>query len=186
MIPFVERHRKIPKCQICIPIRNYCVLVAIDYRDVAGIGNIDEDSLTALLQLKGFGMCREFDRTDLLSVHCVDDSDASAAKPDVNLLGALVVTNIVGIIFEIQFSNDLKRFSIVNLANPSFVLSNKQTIHVRGITESLRCSETRDGVNALARSQIEYFDRVIAERTNKQPFPGRIEREMVETSFDTC
>jgi len=40
-------------------------------------------------------------------------------------------------------------------------------------------------VDSLALTQIEHFDGVIAERTNKQSFAGGIECEMVDPSFDT-
>jgi hypothetical protein len=40
-------------------------------------------------------------------------------------------------------------------------------------------------VGAFALTQIEHFDGVIAERTNKQSFANGIEREMVDPSFDT-
>jgi hypothetical protein len=39
-------------------------------------------------------------------------------------------------------------------------------------------------VNPFAISQVERFDGVIAERTNKQSLASGIEREMVNASFD--
>ena len=69
--------------------------------------------------------------------------------------------------------------------NTAFVIGNKQTIQFGGISDSLRCAKTDDRMDSLALTQIEHFDGVIAERTNKQSFTGRIEREMVDPSFDT-
>jgi hypothetical protein len=40
-------------------------------------------------------------------------------------------------------------------------------------------------VGALALAQIEHFDGVVPERTNKQSFASGIKREMVYASFDT-
>jgi hypothetical protein len=40
-------------------------------------------------------------------------------------------------------------------------------------------------VDPFALTQIEYFDGVIAERTNKQSFANEIEREMVDATFNT-
>ena len=40
---------------------NDFAFVAIDYGDVARIGNIHENSFTVFLQFKRFGMCAEFD-----------------------------------------------------------------------------------------------------------------------------
>jgi hypothetical protein len=40
-------------------------------------------------------------------------------------------------------------------------------------------------VDSLALTQIEHFDGVIPERTNKQSSAGRIEREMVDATFNT-
>ena len=108
MIRFIKCHGKIREGQICFPRRNYLAFIAIDYRDVTRVGNIDENSATVFLQLKSFGMCAEFDGADLFSVGRVNDGNASAAKSDIDLFGRFIVTNIVGIIFKIQFPDGLE------------------------------------------------------------------------------
>ena len=39
-------------------------------------------------------------------------------------------------------------------------------------------------MDSLALTQIDHFNGVVAERANEQSFAGRIEREMVDPSFD--
>ena len=82
--------------------------VAIDYRDVTRVGNIDENSVTLFLQLKSFGMRRQFDRPDLFSVGCVNNSNTSTAKSHVDFFPRFIITDIVGIIFKIQFPDRLE------------------------------------------------------------------------------
>src|SRR6476620_1245556 len=185
MIRFIKCHGKIREGQICFPARDYLAFIAIDYRDVTRVGNIDENSATLFLQLKSFRMCAEFNGADLFPIGGINNGNASAPKSDIDFLTRFIITNIVGVIFKTQFPNHLERFSIVYLANTAFVIGNKQTIQFRGISDSLRCGETGDRVDSLAFTQIEHFDGVIAKRTNKQPFAVRIEREMVDPSFDT-
>ena len=79
-------------------------LVSIDYRNVTRVGNIDENSASLFLQLKSFGMCAEFNGTDLLSVRRVNDSDTAASESDVDLLGGTVVASVIGIIFKVDFA----------------------------------------------------------------------------------
>src|SRR5947207_5390919 len=108
MICFSKCHGKISKCQICFPFVDYFALLAIDYFHTAGVWDIDENSLAVFFQFKGFGMSREFDRADLLAIRRVDDGDSAAAKPDINFFCGTVVSNVVGIILEVQFSNWLE------------------------------------------------------------------------------
>ena len=75
---------------------------------VTRIGNIDENPVTVFLQLKSFGMCTEFDRAELFPVGRINNGNASAAKSDINLLRRLIVTDIVSVIFKIQFPDSLE------------------------------------------------------------------------------
>ena len=74
---------------------------------------------------------------------------------------------------------------IVDLANTAFVICNKDAVEFRDVGNSLWCTKAGNRVNSVALAQIENFDGVIAERTNKQSFASEIEREMVDPSFDT-
>ena len=94
---------KFPKARSVFHRRDYFAFVAIDYRDMTRIGNIDENSAALFLQLKSFGMCAEFNGADLFSVGRVNNGNASAAKSDIDFLRRFIVTNIVGVIFKIQF-----------------------------------------------------------------------------------
>jgi len=121
----------------------------------------------------------------LFSIWRVDDGDSAAAKPDVNFLRGVVVTEIVSIIFEVQFSNCLESFSIVNLANTAFVIRNKQTIQFRGISDPLRCTETGNRMNSLPLAQIENFDGVIAECADEQSLTRGIQRHVIDASLNS-
>src|SRR6266404_7933574 len=61
MIRFVERHREVSKGQVCFPRRNDFVLIATDYCDVTGIGNVYKNSFAGLFQFERFRMRRKFD-----------------------------------------------------------------------------------------------------------------------------
>src|SRR5262249_16377793 len=108
MMRFIKRHGKIREGQICFPLRNYRSLIAIDYRDVTRVGNIDEDSAPIFLQLKSLGMCAELYGTDLLPVGRVNHSNATAAKSDIEPFFCFIVTNVVGVILKVQFRHSLE------------------------------------------------------------------------------
>src|SRR2546427_9593726 len=101
MVRFIERHRKVSGRVTGFPCSNDFAFVAINHRYMPGIRNVDENSLAVLFQFESFGMSCESDPADLLAVRRVDDADSAAAKPDVNLFGGAVVTDVVGIIFEV-------------------------------------------------------------------------------------
>ena len=54
------------------------------------------------------------------------------------LIPFVFLTGIVGIIFEIEFSNCLKRFCVVDFADTAFVIRNKETIEFGDINNPLR------------------------------------------------
>jgi hypothetical protein len=108
MIRFVERHREVAKGQVCFPCCNDFAFVAIDNRHMTRIGNIDENSATVFLQLKSFGVCVEFDRADLFSIGRINSRNASTAKSDIDFFRRFIVTDIVGVIFKIQFAHSLE------------------------------------------------------------------------------
>src|SRR5438552_2600458 len=167
MIRFIESHGKISKCQICLPCGDDFALLAIDYCHMAGIGNIYKNSFAVLFQLEGFRMSRKFDRTNLFAIWSVDDRNAAAAKSDINLFRGVIISNIVCIIFEVQFSNRLERFSVVNLAKTAFVICDKETIKLGDINDSLRCAKAGDRANSLAFTQIQHLDSVVAKSADK-------------------
>src|SRR5262249_1916905 len=129
-------------------------------------------------------MCAEFNGADQFSVGGINNGDASAAKSDVDFFPRFIITDIIGIIFKIQFSYRLERFSIVDPANTPFVICNEKPIEFWNIGNSLRCPKTRDRVEALALAQIDYLNRVVAQRAHEQSFTSGIGREMVDASFD--
>src|SRR5882757_9841425 len=108
MIRFIKCHGEIREGQICLPRRDYLAFIAIDYRDVTRVGNIDENSASLFLQLKSFGMCAEFNEADLFSIGCINNGNASAAKSDIDFLPRFIVSNIVGVIFKTQFPDNLE------------------------------------------------------------------------------
>src|SRR5207253_10763996 len=103
----------------------------------------------------------------LLPVLCVDDRDPAAAKSDINPSRRVLVTNIVSIILEVQFTNLLERFSVVDFENPSLVIRNKEAIEFGHINDSLRCANAADRANSLAFTQIQYLDSVVAKCADK-------------------
>src|SRR5438128_1051164 len=128
MVRFIERHRKVSGRVTGFPCSNDFAFVAINHRYMPGVGNIYKDSFSAFFQREGLGMGSKFDQADLLAGRRVYDSDSAAAKANVNLFGGAVVTNIVSIIFEVEFSNRLVRFSVVNLENTAFIICNKEAV----------------------------------------------------------
>src|SRR5437763_12399737 len=108
MTGFIKRHREIRERKICFPPRDHLPFIAIDYRDVTRVGNIDENSASVFLQLKSFRMGVEFYGPYLFPVRRVNNGDASTTKPDIDLFLHFIVPDIVGVIFKIQFSNSLE------------------------------------------------------------------------------
>src|SRR5262245_46812420 len=108
MIRLIKCHRKIREGWICFPLRNYSSLIAIDYCDVTRVRNIDENSAAVFFQLKSFGMRTELDRTDLFPVGRVNYGNTTAAKSDIEFFSDFIVTNVVGVIFKIQFPDSLE------------------------------------------------------------------------------
>src|SRR6185369_736888 len=108
MIRFIKCHGKIREGQVCFPPRNYLAFIAIDHCDMTRVWNIDENSATPFLQLKSFGMCAEFNGADLFSVGSINNGNASAAKSDIDFLARFIITDVVGVIFKIQFPDSLE------------------------------------------------------------------------------
>src|SRR5580704_8319125 len=108
MIRFIKCHGKIREGQVCFPPRNYLAFIAIDHCDMTRGWNINKNSVTLFLQLKSFGMCAEFNGADLFSVGSINNGNASAAKSDINPFGRFIVSDIVSVIFEIQFPDSLE------------------------------------------------------------------------------
>src|SRR5205085_7483772 len=99
-----------------------------------------------------FGVTRKFGGADLLAVKRVYNGDSAIAKSNINLLSRFIVTNIVGIVVEIQLSGRLKCFCVVNSEKSSFVIRDKETIEVRNVNESLRRAEAANRMDPLALS----------------------------------
>src|SRR6476660_5879704 len=108
MIRFIKCHGEIREGQICFPPRDYLAFIAIDYRHMTRVGNIDENSASLFLQLKSFGMRAEFYGADLFSVGSTNNGNASVAKSDIEFLARFIITNIVGFIFKTQFPDGLE------------------------------------------------------------------------------
>ena len=66
-----------------------------------------------------------------------------------------------------NFADDLKGFAIIDVAHPTIVISDEETVEFRDINDTLRRTEISNRMNALAFAQIDYLDRVVAERANK-------------------
>ena len=121
----------------------------------------------------------------MLAIGGVDDSDSAAAKPDVNLFRGFIVTHIVSIIFEIEFTDLLERFAVIDFADTSIVICNEDAVQLRDVGDSLRRAKVGNRMDSFALEQVEHLDGVVAERTNEQSFAGGIKREMVYSSFDS-
>src|SRR3954447_13402827 len=119
MIRFIKCHGKIREGQVCFPLRNYLAFMAIDYRGMTPVGNIDENSASLFLQLKSFGMRAEFNGAELFPIGSINNGNTSAAKSDIDFFARFIITNIVGVIFKTQFPDSLERFSIVDVAHPA-------------------------------------------------------------------
>src|SRR5215471_2083548 len=98
MIRFIKRHGKIRESRVCFPLRNHLAFIAVDYRDVTRVGDIDENSVTAFLQLESLGMCAELYGTNLFPVGRVNHGNATAAESDIKFFSRFIVTNVVGVI----------------------------------------------------------------------------------------
>ena len=109
----------------------------------------------------------ESNRSNLFSIDCVDDPYSTAAKTHINSFRRAIVAHIVGIIGKIHFAYKLKGIGIIDVANSTFIIRDEKAIQLRNKGNTLRRSKTTDRVNALAFVQVDHFDSVIAQRTNK-------------------
>src|SRR4029077_19735165 len=114
-----------------------------------------------------------------------DDGDSSVAKSQINFLCGVIVSNIVRVSFEIEFTDLLEQFAVIDFADTSVVIRNEDAVQLRDVGDSLRRAEANNGMDLLAFAQIEHFNRIVAERTNEQSFGGGIEREVIYSSFDS-
>src|SRR5205823_6453048 len=109
----------------------------------------------------------EFNRSNLFSIGSVDDPDSTAPEAHIDSSRRAIIAHIVGIIGKIHFANKLKGIGIIDVANSTFIIRDEQAIQLRNKGNTLRRSKTTDRVNALAFVQVDHFDSVIAQRTNK-------------------
>ncbi len=63
------------------------------------------------------------------------------------------------------------------------IARDENTIELSNVTDALRRAETRDGMNALALPQIDYFNAVVAERADKQSLARGVEGKVVDPSL---
>ena len=71
-------------------------------------------------------MTGQFDRADNFCGARIDNAETAVAIPDVNALTNAVVANVIRVIFEIGALKQRKRFAVIEVANPSFVIRNKR------------------------------------------------------------
>src|SRR6478672_493054 len=160
MVRFIQCDGEVSGNGIRFPSRDDLFFVAIDHRDLTGIGNVRENSPAIFLEDERLGMSRKLDRTDLLSVRGVDDRDATVAEANINF--AVFGSDIIRVVAQAKLADRLEGFSIVNFAEAIFVVRDEKTIELRRVTYALWCAETGNGMNPLAFSQINYFNAVIA------------------------
>lgn len=181
MVRFIQRDRKIFKGHPCLPSRNDLLLVAIDHRDLTSARHIYKYSPSLFLQDESFGMGREVDRTELFPICSIDNGDAAVGESHIDF--AFIGSNIVRVVAQTQLADRLEGFCLVDFAETVLIVRDEKTIELRNVTDTLRCAETGNGMNAFALSQIDYFKAVIAERTDKQSFARGIERKMIDPPF---
>jgi len=145
--------------------------------------NVDKNTMTLFFQFECFRVGRELNRSNFFSVSCVENCDAATAKAHINSLGRGIVTHVIGVIFEIDFTEQLKILAVIDIAHPTAIVRDKQTSG--NISNALGRSEAADGMNACALTQIDHLNSVIAERANKQSLSHKIEVEMIDPPFDS-
>ena len=123
--------------------------------------------LPSVFQLKSFRMSLELDHAGLFPVRSIDDRDSTIAKADINAIRGRLVTHVIGIILEVEFCQKTKGSGIVNLHAPVLIRGDIEAFRLRHISNSLRRTQTRDGMDSLAVAQIDYFDAVVAACTDK-------------------
>src|SRR4051812_23572350 len=180
---FIERDWKIGRRARCFPSRHYGSFVAVDHCYVVRARDVYEDSAALFLKGKSFGMTRESDGPERLAVGRVGDGDPSIAKAREDLPGRRIVSDIIGIITEVELAQRLVRFSVVKFADPAFVARHKQAIQPGYVGDSLRRPKTGDGVNAPVLAQVDYLDGIVAEGTDEEPFTCRVDIHVVDAPF---
>src|SRR5215469_1496055 len=158
MICFVERHWEIvfrryrPACQ-------NGTFGGIDNLDFTLLGYIHKKTRPRFFQLKRFRMGIDDNISGLASIR-VDESEPSGSRfafsqllrtgvANDDTLAARVISNVVGVIRELDCSNVLKRGRVKHLRDPIQAAGNEQMVRSRIVEDTLRLGEVGDGVDAL-------------------------------------
>src|SRR5215470_12757757 len=148
--------------------------LAVNNGDLPRARQVHIDTRTTLFQLERFRVSIQLCFRDLLSF-VVQFSERSAAESDIHPLARLIVTQVVSVVAVLDGLEKLKRDSVEYLDRAVLAAGNEQPILVRDVQRSLRLLQSGDRVGAFSGFEVDDFDRVVAERGNKEPLARDIQ-----------
>src|SRR5919109_5378925 len=103
---------------------------------------------------------------------------------DNHTLCECVIADVVGVVRELRGSEDVKCGPIKNFRDAIQTAGNEEAIRGGVVENSLWFCQTGDGVNALARFQVDHFECVIVNGSHEESLALYVNAEVVDASFD--
>ncbi len=190
---FVERHWKIVLGGSDRPTGNHSPPRNVGDFNFLSVGDVHKKRGPRPLQLKRFKMGIDDYIADSFSI-LVEKAQPSASfrafpqllrsgVPNDHTLGASVVANIVGVVWEFDSRQQLKGSSIKHPGDSVKAAGNEQMIRGRVVEHPLRLREVGDGVHAPPRFQVDDLERMVLNRRDKQALAHHVNAEVIDTSF---
>ena len=146
------------------------------------LGEIDENLTACGIELKAFGMDRQWNVGDPLESLGIDYRQPAAAIPDHNLIGGAVHADIVGILAKINPTGRGIIRSGKNAHRSIARVCDVKRIHRRHVSEALRFPQSGNRLNDLALLEVDDPDGVVAELGNEEPLPRQINRHVINST----
>ena len=180
----VECHRKILPQAGERPARDLLGL-PVNHGDLFQVWDVDINIWPGSFELKGFGFAAKFVfLIEALIGHGIDGGNGSrllaVAAANIYALGGGVVTQIVSSSFEVEGGDEIKRISVIDV-ELALSAGDEKFMRLRRKRDTLRIWNAGDGVLDDPAEEIDYFDRVIAQRGNE--YAALTGGEMIEAAL---
>src|SRR5437868_2014684 len=130
-------------------------------------------------------MAGELDIAELLGVRRIDTRKSAITESNVEPLRRRVIPNVIRIVPEPNGRTCAIVVGVQELETFTLSVRDRHQLRVRHNRDSLRLAEPGDTLNVRASLDVEHFDGVVTESRNEQSLAGRIERQMIDSAFDT-
>src|SRR6266853_1015233 len=180
----VKLHRIVRAIGPELPRRDDLAARAVCDRNLTGIRDVYEYSGTIPFELERLGMTGKRDVAQAVASPSVDDPDRAAAVSHVDSIRLCVVPDVVGVTGESQSSQVLKRHPVEHVARAVAAVGNEEACGSVRETETLWLAEPTKTPFPPSRPKVDNFNRPVSECGDEEPLSLRIDRHMVDATFD--